>query len=129
MRNLLMSLLAATPVPSETADPANTWYSPGTIGFVMTFIVVVAALALMFDMVRRVRRVRYRAEIQAKLDAEAGESSLASQGSKPAAAKPASAKPTAQKSTTAKPAAAKPKANSTRPKPDRPAAPPKPKRD
>lgn len=129
MRNLLMSLLAATPVPSETADPANTWYSPGTIGFVMTFIVVVAALALMFDMVRRVRRVRYRAEIQAKLDAEAGESSLASQGTKPAAAKPASAKPTAQKSTTAKPAAAKPKASTTRPKPDRPAAPPKPKRD
>ena len=129
MRNLLMSLLAATPVPSETADPANTWYSPGTIGFVMTFIVVVAALALMFDMVRRVRRVRYRAEIQAKLDAEAGESSSASQGTKPAAAKPASAKPTAQKSATAKPAAAKPKASSTRPKPDRPAAPPKPKRD
>lgn len=129
MRNLLMSLLAATPVPSETADPANTWYSPGTIGFVMTFIVVVAALALMFDMVRRVRRVRYRAEIQAKLDAEAGESSSASQGTKPAAAKPASAKPTAQKTATAKPAAAKPKASSTRPKPDRPAAPPKPKRD
>ncbi len=129
MRNLLMSLLAATPVPSETADPANTWYSPGTIGFVMTFIVVVAALALMFDMVRRVRRVRYRAEIQAKLDAEAGESSLASQGTKPAAAKPASAKPTAQKSATTKPAAAKPKASTTRPKPDRPAAPPKPKRD
>ena len=129
MRNLLMSLLAATPVPSETADPANTWYSPGTIGFVMTFIVVVAALALMFDMVRRVRRVRYRAEIQAKLDAEAGESSLASQGTKPAAAKTASAKPTAQKSATTKPAAAKPKASTTRPKPDRPAAPPKPKRD
>ena len=129
MRNLLMSLLAATPVPSETADPANTWYSPGTIGFVMTFIVVVAALALMFDMVRRVRRVRYRAEIQAKLDAEAGESSLASQGTKPAAAKPANAKPTAQKSATTKPAAAKPKASTTRPKPDRPAAPPKPKRD
>lgn len=134
MRNLLMSLLAATPVPSETADPANTWYSPGTIGFVMTFIVVVAALALMFDMVRRVRRVRYRAEIQAKLDAEAGGSSSASQGTKPAAAKPAaakpaSAKPTAQKSATTKPAAAKPKASTTRPKPDRPAAPPKPKRD
>ena len=129
MRNLLMSLLAATPVPSETADPANTWYSPGTIGFVMTFIVVVAALALMFDMVRRVRRVRYRAEIQAKLDAEAGESSLASQGTKSAAAKPAAAQPTAQNSETAKPAAAKPKASSTRPKPDRPAAPPKPKRD
>ena len=113
MRNLLLSLLAATPAPTETADPANTWYSPGTIGFVMTFIVVVAAVALIFDMVRRVRRVRYRAEIQAKLDAEVGES-LGESGSKPA---------------TAKPAAAKPKASTTRPKPDRPAAPPKPKRD
>ena len=122
MRNLLLSLLAATPAPTETADPANTWYSPGTLGFVMTFIVVVAAVALIFDMVRRVRRVRYRAEIQAKLDAEAGES-LGESGAKPAAAKPAAAK------TAAKPAAAKPKASSTRPKPDRPAAPPKPKRD
>lgn len=121
MRNLLLSLLAATPAPSETTDPANTWYSPGTIGFVMTFIVVVAALALMFDMVRRVRRVRYRAEIQAKLDAETGTSASAPQ--------PASAKPAGAKSTAAKPAAAKPKASTTRPKPDRPAAPPKPKRD
>ena len=69
MHNLL-SLLASTPVPTETADPASTFYSPGTLGFIMTFFVSAGAIALIFDMVRRVRRVRYRAEIEAKLDAQ-----------------------------------------------------------
>lgn len=128
MRNLLSAILAATPVPSETADPSATFYSPGTLGFIMTFIVVVAAVALIFDMVRRVRRVRYRAEIQAKLDAEAAGAESGSPAAGLTEAKPA-AKPAAARPASAKPAAAKPKASTTRPKPDRPAAPPKPKRD
>ena len=68
--HILLSVLAATPSPEPT-DPANTFYSPGTLGFIMTFFVSAAAIALIFDMVRRVRRVRYRAEIEAKLEAEA----------------------------------------------------------
>jgi hypothetical protein len=56
--------------PDAPNDPANTFYSPGTIGFLLTFFVAAAAVLLIFDMVRRVRRVRYRAEIQAKLEAE-----------------------------------------------------------
>jgi hypothetical protein len=123
MQNLLSALLAATPAPTETTDPAATFYSPGVQGFIMTFIVVVAAVALIFDMVRRVRKVRYRADITAKLDAESAEQAA---DAKPAATKPAA---TAKPASSAKPAAAKPKASSTRPKPDRPAAPPKPKRD
>ena len=67
----------------------------------MTFLMAVGAIALIFDMVRRIRRVRYRAEIAEKLAAEA-------------AAKPAAAKP-----------AAKPAAKA---KPERPAPPAKPKR-
>ena len=69
------SLLAALPTPNPTpsTDPANTFYSPGTIGFIMTFFVVVGAMLLIFDMTRRIRKVRYRAEIQAKLAAEAAE--------------------------------------------------------
>ena len=63
-------ILAATPTPSPTEDPANTFYSPGTIGFLLTFFVAGSAVLLIFDMVRRVRRVRYRAEIQEKLAAE-----------------------------------------------------------
>jgi hypothetical protein len=66
----LALILAATATPSPTEDPANTFYSPGTIGFLLTFFVAGSAVLLIFDMVRRVRRVRYRAEIQEKLAAE-----------------------------------------------------------
>ncbi|MDE2591661.1 MAG: hypothetical protein KGL41_02240 [Actinomycetales bacterium] len=113
----LLSFFAFTPVPSETADPASTFYSPGTLGFIMTFFVSAAAIALIFDMVRRVRRVRYRAEIEAKLEAEAA----AAAGATTAETTSETAKPK-----TAKPAAKKPAAPI---KPSRPAAPPKPKRD
>ena len=66
---ILHLVLAAS--PSETADPANTYYSPGTIGFLAIFFVTAFAILLIFDMARRIRRVRYRAEIQEKLAAEA----------------------------------------------------------
>ena len=62
-------LLAATPTP--TTDPANTFYSPGIPGFLAIFFVAAGAILIIFDMVRRVRRVRYRAEIQQKLADEA----------------------------------------------------------
>jgi hypothetical protein len=75
----------------------------------MTFLMAVGAIALIFDMVRRIRRVRYRAEIAEKLAAEAA-----------AAPKPAAA----PKASAAKPAA-KPAAKA---KPERPAPPAKPKR-
>ena len=65
-------LLAATPTPS--ANPAETFYSPGTLGFIFTFVMAGLAILLIFDMVRRMRRVRYRAEIQEKLAAEAADS-------------------------------------------------------
>ncbi len=70
MQILISAILAATPSPSATTDPANTFYSPGTIGFIATFGMAVGATFIIFDLVRRVRRVRYRAEIQEKLDAE-----------------------------------------------------------
>jgi hypothetical protein len=70
---ILAAILSATPSPTPTLDPAETFYSPGTIGFLLTFFVAGAAVLLIFDMVRRVRRVRYRAEIQEKLAAEASE--------------------------------------------------------
>ena len=106
MHILLSALLAATPTPMPTVDPSETWYSPGTIGFIMTFFMAAGAIALIFDMVRRVRRVRYRAEIAEKLAAEAGAPGAPVE--KPAA-KPA-----------AKPAG--------KAKPERPAPPAKPKR-
>jgi len=103
---LHLLLLAGDPLnpdPSQSADPANTFYSPGIVGFAGTFLVVIGAIALIFDMVRRIRRVRYRAEIQERLAAEqvAAESDPKTERTRPAAP----------------------------PKPNRPAAPPKPKRD
>lgn len=93
MHTLLSTLLAATPSPSATPDPSETFYSPGTVGFIMTFFITAGAVALIFDMVRRIRRVRYRAEISEKLAAEVAatkdEKPVAKQAAKPAAkAKP-----------------------------------------
>jgi hypothetical protein len=57
--------------PTSTVDPATTFYSPGTVGFLAVAFITLAAVLIVVDMVRRVRRVRYRAEIQDKLAAEA----------------------------------------------------------
>ena len=66
---IFSSTLSMTPTP--TADPATTFYSPGTVGFLAVAFITLAAVLIVVDMVRRVRRVRYRAEIQEKLAAEA----------------------------------------------------------
>ena len=62
--------LAATPTPTPTGGPSDDQVTPGVIGFAVTFLVAVAAVLLILDMVRRIRRVRYREEIAQKLDAE-----------------------------------------------------------
>jgi hypothetical protein len=85
MQKLLLVAIhaASTPSPTPTTDPANTFYSPGTVGFLATFGVTLAAVLLIFDMVRRVRRVRYRAEIEAKLaEEEASAAKAAGSGAK-----------------------------------------------
>lgn len=60
--------LAEELIPAIEVNP--NMVTPGVIGFVATFGVAIASLLLILDMVRRVRRVRYREEISAKLDAE-----------------------------------------------------------
>jgi len=62
--------LAATPTPTPTGGPSEDQVTPGVVGFLVTFLVAVAAVLLVLDMVRRIRRVRYREEIAQKLDAE-----------------------------------------------------------
>ncbi|MEN9342597.1 MAG: hypothetical protein RIR24_184 [Actinomycetota bacterium] len=64
-----MQILLSTPTP--TTDPASTFYSPGTVGFLAVAFITLAAVLIVVDMVRRIRRVRYRAEIREKLAAEA----------------------------------------------------------
>ncbi len=64
-----VSVWAEELIPPIEVDPVLV--TPGVIGFVVTFLVAMGSLVLILDMVRRVRRVRYRAEIAERLDAEA----------------------------------------------------------
>ena len=51
-----------------TIDPELV--TPGPLGFAAIVFVAAATTLLVFDMVRRIRRQRIRAEVEAKLDAE-----------------------------------------------------------
>ncbi|HEU0182882.1 MAG TPA: hypothetical protein VFR16_11880 [Agromyces mariniharenae] len=44
--------------------------TPGVWGFVLTFVIMVVVVLLVLDMVRRIRRVNYRAEVREQLEAE-----------------------------------------------------------
>lgn len=61
-------IMAATPAPDKDFDPNSV--TPGWVGFVAIFLVAIATVLLIMDMVRRIRRVRYRAEVLEKLEAE-----------------------------------------------------------
>jgi hypothetical protein len=68
-------LTSTVPSPSPTGygeytGDADT-VTPGWIGFAITFLVALATVFIAVDMVRRVRRTRYRAEIRERLEAEA----------------------------------------------------------
>ena len=67
---LIDLLLAATPTPEPLDEDTVT---PGWIGFVAIFAVALITVFLIIDMTRRVRRVRYREEVRAKLAAEEGD--------------------------------------------------------
>jgi hypothetical protein len=73
----ILNLSVALDPYLETIDPLNDpnkiYYSPGVIGFAAVFLLMLAVTLLVADMVRRIRKVRYRAEIQEKL---AGETSV-----------------------------------------------------
>lgn len=61
--------------PTPTAPPAYegdpNLITPGVVGFAVTFLIALAAVLLAVSMVRRVRRVTYRAEVREELEAEA----------------------------------------------------------
>ena len=58
----LATVLAASPLPTPTTpeDLDPTTVSPGLIGFLVTFALAVATVLLLLDMVRRIRRLKYR---------------------------------------------------------------------
>ena len=59
----------ATPSPSMTVDPDSV--TPGFVGFVAIALIAVVVVFLIIDMLRRIRRAGYRADVNEKLDAEA----------------------------------------------------------
>jgi hypothetical protein len=67
-----MNLLKIYSETSTTGEVIidDTWYSPGVVGFLATFGLAAVSLLIIWDLVRRIRRVRYRAEISALLDQE-----------------------------------------------------------
>jgi hypothetical protein len=111
---------------STSTDPNDPWGGPETLGFIFIFVIAALTMVIIFDLVRRLRKVRYKAEIQARLlrgedvDQEEIDNALAVDW---------------KETTTTKsmpiitPAAAAAKAAKSATKPQRPAAPPKPKRD
>ncbi|MBS1907846.1 MAG: hypothetical protein JST33_15065 [Actinobacteria bacterium] len=68
MIEAILTAATATPTPTPTVDP--NLVTPGPVGFVIVAVVVVFAAVLIWDMQRRIRRVRYREEVRAELDAE-----------------------------------------------------------
>jgi hypothetical protein len=63
-----LAALAATPIPAPTPDESIV--TPGPLGFAAVAFIGVAVFVLVWDMLRRIRRGRYREEVNAELDAE-----------------------------------------------------------
>lgn len=68
--NALLTWAAATPIPTPTMTVDPNDVTPGFVGFAWMGIVVIAVVLLLTDMLRRIRRGRYRAEVSEQLDAE-----------------------------------------------------------
>lgn len=64
-----MSPLSAL-IAADTPEFDPNSVTPGVLGFVATILVMAVVVLLVIDMVRRVRRNQYRAEIGERLDAE-----------------------------------------------------------
>ncbi|MGN6325123.1 hypothetical protein [Pseudolysinimonas sp.] len=72
MLDTLAARLAAvpTPAPSPTSKVPDTAVTPGVWGFVVTAAIGVVVILLILDMIRRLRRVNYRAEVRERIAAE-----------------------------------------------------------
>lgn len=82
MFRLLSALAAAAETPAPEFDPTRV--TPGPVGFIAIALVAITVILLLLDMNRRLRRLRYRAEIGERLDAEQAARSDAGSGDVPA---------------------------------------------
>jgi hypothetical protein len=90
VQRLLLSLATTPsplPTPSLREGISEDQVTPGLLGFIMTAFFVVATALLIVDMVRRIRRVRYRAQVEEEriaaasaADVEAAEAAEAGSG-------------------------------------------------
>ena len=78
MHHLLIAL-ASSPAPSPSLQPglSQDQVTPGLLGFLLTAFIVVLTALLIVDMVRRIRRVRYRAQVEEERQAAAREADIA----------------------------------------------------
>ena len=79
--NFLTSLaLTVNPVPEDDLKPGllPEDVTPGVAGFIFTLFVAVAIFLLIRDMVKRIRRVRYRSQVMLEEEnAAAGQGAVA----------------------------------------------------
>jgi|GEM_PF-610467 len=68
MSPALASAITVVAAAEEEFDPNDV--TPGVVGFIATILIMVAVLLLVLDMVRRIRRVNYRAEARERIAAE-----------------------------------------------------------
>lgn len=71
----VLGFFSASPQPLPNLD--DFYNSPGTIGFITTFLVAGIAILLFFDMNKRIRRTKFRQEIRARLATEELEAEIA----------------------------------------------------
>ncbi len=67
------ALFATTPSPTPAPAVDPDLVTPGPWGFAAIAFIAVAVTLLIMDMLRRVRRARYREQVAAELDAEQAE--------------------------------------------------------
>ena len=67
------------PVFFVAAELDPNLVTPGVVGFFATFFVACMTVLLVFDLVRRIRRSRYREEVGILLDAEVAAGEAAEQ--------------------------------------------------
>ena len=65
----VLARAAATPTPTPSQVDPNL-VTPGPWGFVIILFVAIAVFLLVWDMMRRIRRGRVRADIREELEAE-----------------------------------------------------------
>lgn len=67
---IVMFAATVSPSPSPQTNFNENSVTPTWVGFAATFAVAAVVVLLCLDLVRRVRRVRYRGEIRERLEAE-----------------------------------------------------------